>query len=122
MNADGSNQTQLYRAGGGTSDFLPIWSPDGANIFFSQSNSEITAPSSLMRFIVNVDQTPQRMENIPLPIVDVTFSSDGAWIAYESPNTKNIYIYNLIDKAPPAALLDDSELNIDPAWRPAPTQ
>lgn len=122
MNADGSNQQQLYRGGGGTSDYLPIWSPDGTLIFFSQSNSEITAPSSLMRFIVNVDQNPQRVENIPLPIVDVTFSSNGEWIAYESPNTKNIYIYKMTDTAPPASVLDDTELNIDPAWRPAPAE
>lgn len=121
MSADGSNQAQLFRTGGGTSDYLPIWSPDSSHILFSESNSQITSPSSLMRFAVNSEQAPQII-SVPLPIVDVDFSADGNWIAYETSDTKkqDIYIYHLFNGGPPQPLTNDSIVDFDPAWRPAP--
>jgi serine/threonine-protein kinase len=123
MNADGSNQLQLFRAGGSNADYLPVWSPDGLSIFFSESNSEITAPSSLRRFILGSDQTPEVLP-IQQPVVDVSFSPDGNWIVYESPNTRNLLIYNLSGSTlpQPLRLVDNNTTDFDPAWRPTTPQ
>lgn len=119
MAADGSNQAQLYRNGGGSSDYLPVWSPDNTSILFSESNSEVSSPASLMKFILNSDPLPQILP-VSIPVVDIDFSPDGNWIAYETTNTQhqNIFIYNfLTQKRQP--LTSDAAIDFDPAWRPS---
>jgi Tol biopolymer transport system component len=118
MLSDGTNQTQLPRNNGSASDYLPAWSPDGSYILFSEANSTITSPSSLVRFILNSDQSPQILP-IPLPVVDANFSPNGQWIAYETSDTINqdIFIYNLL-KNDRQRLTADPAIDFDPAWRP----
>jgi Tol biopolymer transport system component len=118
MTADGKDQTQLFRNGGSFSDYLPAWSPDGLFILFSESNAAITSPSSLMRFDLNSEGPPQILQ-VSLPVVDVSFSPDGQWIAYETSDTKNqdIFIYNLVSNER-LRLTTDQAIDFDPAWRP----
>jgi Tol biopolymer transport system component len=118
MYSDGTNPVQLPRNSGSASDYLPAWSPDGSYILFSETNSEFTSPSSLMRYIVNSNQPPKSV-SMPLPVVDVNFSTDGQWIAYEMTDTINqdIYIYNLLD-SDRQRLTADPAVDFDPAWRP----
>ena len=40
MNADGSRQSRVIEAGGGTEVSLPVWSPDGRSIAFSRWKRE----------------------------------------------------------------------------------
>jgi len=117
MNADGTNQAQMVRSGGGYSDYLPCWSPDGSFVLFSQANGDLTSPSSLLRFVLSAQKA--EMVSIPLQVVDVDFSPDGNWIAYETLNSRNqdIYIYNLSDGTP-QRLTTSTALDFDPAWRP----
>ncbi len=119
MASDGSNQVQLIRNGGGSSDYLPVWSPDGTSILFSESNSELSSPASLMSFKFNITQAPQIIP-VSIPVVDVDFSPDGQWIAYETNNAKgqSVLIYNFLTQKR-QTLSDDSAVEFDPAWRPS---
>jgi eukaryotic-like serine/threonine-protein kinase len=118
MSADGSNQLQLVRTGGSFSDYMPVWSPDGAYILFSQTNSDLTAPSSLKKFILGASEA-QLLDATLLPVVDVSFSPDGTWIAYESAINQNqdIYLYNLLT-GKRSRLTTADVVDFDPAWRP----
>lgn len=117
MNADGTNQVQLVRSGGGASDYMPAWSPDGSFILFSETNENATAPSILMRFVLST----QKVEAVsgPLQVVDVNFSPDGKWIAYETSDTKNQDIYiNSLSGGKPQRMTTSPALDFDPAWQP----
>jgi Tol biopolymer transport system component len=118
MNADGSGKEQLLRTGGSFSDYLPAWSADGQTIYFSEANADLSAPASLMKLVLSTSKVS--LMPIPLPVVDVTLSSDGQWLAYEFSDTKNqdIYIYRL-PNGPPQQLTKPGLVYFDPAWRPA---
>jgi Tol biopolymer transport system component len=117
MNADGSQKEQLLRTGGSVSDYLPVWSPDGTYLLFSETNADLSAPSSLMKLLLGAGKAT--LLQIPLPVVDADFSPDGAWIAYEHSDTKNqdIYLYPL-PNGPPQLLTTPGPVYFDPAWRP----
>ncbi len=117
MAANGKNQAQLLRSGGSFSDYLPAWSPNGSFILFSETNENATSPSSLMRFVLGAAKA--ETVSIPLQVVDVDFSPDGNWIAYETSDTINqdIYIHNLSDGTS-QRLTTSPALDFDPAWRP----
>jgi Tol biopolymer transport system component len=117
MDADGGNKQQLTHPGGSFSDYLPAWSPDGKYLLFSETNADLTAPSSLMRLVLGDEKT--KLVPIPLPVVDVHFSPDGQWIAYETSDTKNqdIYIYHLSGSAP-QRLTTAGTSYFDSVWRP----
>jgi serine/threonine protein kinase/Tol biopolymer transport system component len=117
MAADGSNKQQLVRTGGSSSEYLPTWSPDGTSLLFSQTNSNLTAPASLVSYIFETGK--YNLLPIPRPVVDVNFSPDGHWIAYETTDTKNqdIYICQLPEGSP-QRLTISPETDFDPAWRP----
>lgn len=119
MSADGSNKQQLVRSGGSYSEYQPAWSPDGSYLLFSQTNADLTAPSALIKYDFQTAKYTQL--SIPRPVVDVDFSPDGNWIAYESTDTINqdIYIAKLPD-GKPQRLTTSPEVDFDPAWRPAP--
>jgi Tol biopolymer transport system component len=118
MDADGNNKEQLVRPGGSTSDYLPAWSPDNKYVLFSEANSDLSAPSLLMRFVLG----SQSAKTVPvqIPVVDVDFSPDGQWIAYETLDAKNqnVFIYSLSDGASPHRLTTDVNNSFDPVWRP----
>jgi Tol biopolymer transport system component len=119
MDADGSNKQQLVRPGGSTSDYLPVWSPDGTYVLFSETNSDLTAPSVLAKFALGEEKA--KILPVQFPVVDVDFSNDGQWIAYETLDGKNqsVFIYSLGDGTSPHKLTDAAiTSSFDPAWRP----
>ena len=118
MNADGSNQQQLTRPGGSISYYLPSWSPDGTYLLFSVTNSDLTAPSTLMRLVLGEEKP--KIVPVQVPVVDADFSPDGQWIAYETSDTKNqdIFIYHLFSGTPPQRLTIAGPISFDPVWRP----
>jgi len=118
MDADGSNKQQLTRPGGSVSDYLPVWSPDGKYLLFSETNSDLSSPSQLMRFVFGDDKA--RVVPAKIPVVDADFSPDGRWIAYETLDAKNqnIFVYSLSDGASPKRLITDITNSFDPVWRP----
>ncbi|MGC1378599.1 MAG: hypothetical protein WA821_20375, partial [Anaerolineales bacterium] len=63
----------------------------------------------------------ERLPIEPLPIVDVSFSPDGFWMAFESwpeiPVNQDIYIAT-ITGANRIRLTTDPGYDFDPVWRP----
>jgi Tol biopolymer transport system component len=118
MNPDGSDKIRLVFNGTGLSDYLPAWSPDNTFVLFSETNFDLAAPSWLMRYNVGMARG-DRVSAVPLPVVDVNFSPDGLWIAYETSDTRNqdVYFYNLLDGSL-QRLTTDPAVDFDPKWRP----
>jgi Tol biopolymer transport system component len=118
MNADGSNQHQIVRPGGTTSDYLPAWSPDGKYILYSETSPNLTALSTLVKF--TLDNEKAQDVQIEVPVVDVAFSPDGQWIVYEKSDSINqsVFIYPMAGGASEQKLANALDNSFDPAWRP----
>lgn len=119
MNAvDGSEKTRLFDIAPTISAYLPAWSPDGTFLLFSQSSLDLTTPAVLMRLNIGLQQ-PQRLTAVSVPVVDVNFSPDGIWIAYESTDGTNqdVYLFNLLTEEK-IRLTTSPNVEFDPAWRP----
>ncbi len=114
---------QFVQSGNQLLDSMPAWSPDGQYIFFNQTNFSGTSPFRLMSMRYEDRATRQAVPvNIePLPVVDVSFSPDGQWIAFESwpdlSGNQDIYI-TTVSGANRARLTTDPDLDFDPAWGP----
>jgi TolB protein len=119
MNADGSNSSQLVRSGGGFSDYLPTFSPDGTYILFSQGKKDAVTLASLLKFSLDTAQAETVISNTVIAVVDVDLSPDGVWTVYESSDGKsqNIRLYNLQDGTT-HPLTTSNAIEYDPAWRP----
>ncbi len=109
------------------SDFLPAWTPDGQFIVFDRTsaNKVPEPPASLVSLRYEdrgTDQAiPLPIPSDQLPMVDVDFSPDGFWIAFESwpggsPN-QDIYIATGTG-ANRTRLTTDKGYDFDPVWRP----
>jgi Tol biopolymer transport system component len=104
-------------------DILPAWTPDGQNVVFSETSADGTAPYSLwsIRYEDRGSRTAVRVPIEPLPVVDVSFSPDGYWMAFESwPDAtanQDIYITTATG-ANRTRLTTDPGYDFDPVWRP----
>lgn len=119
MNAeDGSEKSRLVYTVPSVSDYLPAWSPDGTFLLFSQANLDLTSPSVLMRLNIGMERAEQLVA-AGAPVVDVNFSPDGIWIAYESTdgNNQDIYLFNLLT-GEKIRLTESPNVEFDPAWKP----
>jgi serine/threonine protein kinase len=116
--ADGSEKTRLVYTVPSASDYLPAWSPDGTFILFSQANLDLTSPSTLMRLNTAMERA-ERLFAVGEPVVDVSLSPDGIWIAYESTdgNNQDIYLFNLLEGTK-VRLTTSPNIEFDPAWKP----
>ncbi len=116
---------QLVQSGNLVQDSMPAWSPDGKYILFNETNFSATAPSTVMSMLYEDRATrqavPVKIE--PLPVVDVSFSPDGQWIAFESwpdkSGNQDIYI-TTVSGSNRARLTTDPGLDFDPAWAIGP--
>jgi len=104
-------------------DTLPVWTPDGQFVVFNETNADGTAPSWLMsmRYEDRVSKEAVRLPIKELPVVDVSFSPDGYWMAFESwpDNSGNQDIYiTTATGANRTRLTTDPGYDFDPVWRP----
>lgn len=120
MKADGTDKKALGVSNNSLADYQPAWAPDGAYLLFSENNRELTAPAWLMRFDEGSPQAV-KVEAAGLPVVDVSFSPDGNWIAFESTDTINqdVYLFNF-QTGQRQRLTTGKAVEFDPLWRPAP--
>lgn len=118
---------QLVKSGNLFSDFLPAWTPDGQFVVFNQTKTNLDgseAPAWLMsiRYEDRASQQAVRLPIEALPVVDVNFSPDGFWMAFESwpdlSGNQDIYI-STITGANRARLTTDPAYDFDPVWRPS---
>jgi serine/threonine protein kinase len=114
---------QLVQSGNKVMDSYPTWSTDGQFVLFNETNFDGTAPFQLMS--IRYEDRDSRLAvpiNIePLPVVDVSISPDGQWLAFESwPDTINQDIFiTTVSGASRTRLTTDPGLDFDPVWRPA---
>ena len=119
---------RLVKSGNTFSDFLPSWTPDGQYVVFNETtiNTASEPPAWLMsmRYEDRASKEPVRLPIEPLPVVDVSFSQDGFWMAFESWPDKSanqdIYIAT-ITGATRTRLTTDPGYDFDPVWRPIST-
>ena len=122
MDVDGKNAVQLVRSGQEFSDFAPAWTPDGEYIIFSQQYAMIRSLPWLMQ-IRYADRNTQIASRLALDgstFLNVHFSPDGYWIAYEGGqglDFKDIY-YMTASGGTRTRVTDDSSNDFDPSWRP----
>jgi serine/threonine protein kinase len=121
MNDTGQGNVQIARSGQQFWDFLPVWTPDGSTIVFSQRDAGVVSRPWLMaiKFEDRESKDPTRLD-LPRPIEDVEFSPDGLWIAFEGmDNNGNRDIYFMTASGGSRTrLTNDPAVDFDPAWRP----
>ncbi len=124
--ADANNKKpndQLVKSGNTFSDFLPAWTPDGKFVVFSETRttSQTAAWLMSMRYEDRNTKEAVRLPIEPLPVVDVSFSPDGFWMAFESWPDKSanqdIYVAT-VNGANRTRLTTDPGYDFDPVWRP----
>jgi len=113
---------QLAATGSKTNDFLPVWTMDGQFILFNETNFEGDSPAWVMniRYEDRASKQAVRLQIEPLPVVDISFSSDGFWMAFESwPDSTNHDIYiSSPTGANRTRITTDPGYDFDPVWRP----
>jgi serine/threonine protein kinase/Tol biopolymer transport system component len=118
---------QLVQSGSKVNDSLPVWTPDGKFVIFNETDFEGKSLTKLMsiRYEERASKQAVSMPLEPLPIVDVSFSPDGQWIAFESwpdiSGNQDIYICT-VTGASRARLTTDPGYDFDPVWRPLQNQ
>ena len=126
MTSSGKAQEQLVRSGSQFSDFLPVWSPDGAFLSYSETDLVITNPSPAwlmtLRYEDRKNQGSVKVK-AEAPVVDVDYSPDGYWLAFESvsadPAGANTDIYIMtISGGDRTRLTRDPSVDFDPVWKP----
>lgn len=103
----------------------PVWTPDGAFLFASQSSTSPSIPWLVAykiedREVVETRRIPGRGHPDIAPVAYPSISPDGAWIAFESwPEGTNHDIYLAgINGANRKRLTTDESFDFAPAWRP----
>lgn len=117
-----SEHEQLTSTDNMANAFLPVWSPDGDVIVFSQTNTDGSAPAWLMRlrYEDRLTRNASRVELTP-PVVDISFSPDGFWIIFEGkqdPTDRHDIYITTISGANLRQLTTDPASDFDPVWMP----
>lgn len=119
MEKDGSGANLLSRSGS-LKDTHPVWSPDGQVIMFTQSELLGGVPRLVAMRVEEGNLIENRVVREVIPMVEASYSPDGAWIAFESwpeGSSHDIYIMtpNGLGRQ---RLTSEDGFNFDPAWRP----
>lgn len=119
METDGSGANLLTRSGS-LKDKHPVWSPDGQVIIFTQSELLGGVPRLVAMRVEEGNLIENRVVQEVIPMVEASYSPDGAWIAFESwPEGSNHDIYIMTANGLGRQRLTSEEgFEFDPAWRP----
>lgn len=121
MSHDGKDERQLIRSGDRFSDTYPEWSPDGKLILFNQTPTDKFGFPALFMFPLDANSDPVKLNMGALSINNVSYSSDGFWLAFENVGDRGSEInYVTVTGAQRTNLTDDTSGDFDPAWRPIP--
>jgi serine/threonine protein kinase/Tol biopolymer transport system component len=124
MSDVGRGATRLVQSGPAYWDTLPVWSPDGNTLIFSEGGGD-QALGWLMSF-----NHAQHLSTDASKLRDYAthadFSPDGLWITYESldiqnPGRSDYDVYELaLDGSKLRRLTNDLAQDFDAAWQPVP--
>ena len=119
MNPDGTEQARFSRSGE-LRDSLPVWSPDGRFLVFTQRNLTGGTPSIILAPIEDDGFSEIRLTPRNSPARSGAYSPDGKWLVYEGwPDGDNHDIYLLdLTSLTTVQLTTESSFEFDPAWRP----
>jgi Tol biopolymer transport system component/serine/threonine protein kinase len=123
MSDTGQGNAQVARSGQAFWDYLPVWSPDGTTILFSERDSQLVSRAWLMsiRYEDRESKDPSRLD-LPRPVEDVEYSPDGNWIVFEGMDgegNRDIYIITT-SGGNRTRITNDPSTDFDPTWRPTP--
>jgi len=129
MSEDGAQQDS-FSPPGTINNSMPVWSRDGAVIFYSQSPTDGGSPPTLVGMRYD-DRKNAREFRIPAgtasdigPVAGANVSPDGFWLAFESwpsGNNHDIFIMTA-NGASITRLTTDPGLDFGPVWRPSLTR
>ncbi len=118
----GQGQQQIILSGQLYWDYLPVWSPDGKTISFTERNSEGPVLPWAMDIAYENRNTSaaQQIKIKPLPVENLHYSPDGQWLVFEgkSENNNLDIFYSTTTGDQRTRLTTDPGLDFDPAWRP----
>jgi TolB protein len=118
----GHGEQQIIRSGQQYWDYLPIWSPDGTTISFSERHSEGPVLPWVMAIAYENRDTSagEQIQIKPLPVEHIHYSPDGKWFVFEgkSENNNLDIFYSTITGAQRTQVTTDPGFDFDPAWRP----
>ena len=101
---------------------LPVWSPDGMVILYSQYYAGI--PSRVWLMSIRYEERGNEGIDLgadPLPVQDVDYSEDGFWLGFEGKDGDNRDIsITTVAGASRTQLTTDPSYDFDPVWRPRP--
>jgi serine/threonine protein kinase len=119
MEKDGNEPILLSRSGS-LKDTHPVWSPDGQVIMFTQTELLGGVPRLVAMRVEEGNLIENRVVHEVIPMVEASYSPDGAWIAFESwPEGSNHDIYIMTPNGLGRQRLTSEEgFEFDPAWRP----
>ncbi len=120
----GEGAQQIVYSGQTFWDYLPLFSPDGKYVLFSERNATGPIYPHLWEMSIEYEKRGGTAApvQIPLrqPVENVRFSPDGKWYVFQVPNSKyitDIYYANLQGQDW-TRLTTDPGSDFDPAWRP----
>ncbi|HEX8458063.1 MAG TPA: Calx-beta domain-containing protein [Pyrinomonadaceae bacterium] len=119
-NPDGSGLTNLTPNTGASSEVAPDWSPDGAKIVFTRSD---TAAAEGGIYVMNADGSNQVRVPIAAPVHSAVWSPDGERFAYTAvrDNATDVFV-SKVDGSGEVNLTKSTGGGASPAWSPDGTQ
>jgi serine/threonine protein kinase len=118
----GHGEQQIIRSGQQYWDYLPIWSPDGTRISFTERHSEGPVLPWVMTIAYESRDTSagDQIQIKPLPVENIHYSPDGRWFVFQGkgPNNNLDIFYSTNTGAERTRLTTDPGLDFDPTWRP----
>lgn len=120
MSAFGKNEEQLYLSGDELSNQTPLWSPDGKFILFSQQNTKDFTFPDLYFLKFGEESSPLKVPLGVISIVDMDYSPDDVWLAYEGGGDRGYHVYYSTASGGNQARITEDVFSddFDPAWRP----